>query len=56
VAGDQSYLFDWKPGLEQAARSLVTQIVKCKSSILSSSHARVNAALTDLWLWGKIRP
>ena len=28
VAGNQCYFFDWKSCLEQAARSLVTQIVE----------------------------
>jgi hypothetical protein len=28
VAGDQCHLFDWTSGLEQTARSLVTQIVE----------------------------
>jgi len=28
VAGDQCYLFDWKSGLEQTARSLMAQIVE----------------------------
>jgi hypothetical protein len=28
MAGDQCYLFDWKSGLEQTTRSLMTQIVE----------------------------
>ncbi len=56
VTGDQCYLFNWESCLEQAARSLVTQIVEMQVFDLEFIACPGECRAYGSVVMGKIRP